>query len=199
MDEKTIASLSMFIQILTLLALIVYVIKTSEMASATRKSAEVAEKTVLEMQEARDQESAPYVIAYFDVLVGKNLIYLVVKNVGKSIATSVELTFDPQLQGGDISKCCKEFLTENVILSIPPNYEIRTIFETFSDYLRLGYPLCYNVTISYHGGINTESRVAQYKLDLSQFRGIAFVKEHDTGDVVKQIEKLVVSHAEVDG
>ena len=68
------------VQVATLIAVIVYVYKTWElatatkglatttqdMASATRHAAGIAEKTLGEMQEMRDQETAPYVIAYFD-------------------------------------------------------------------------------------------------------------------------------------
>jgi hypothetical protein len=204
MSDSTIAILGLVIQIAllcvqipTLIALIVYVVKTWEMASAARKSAEVAEKTVLEMREARDQESAPYVIAYFDIHPGKNLIYLVVKNIGRSMATNVKLHFDPPLLGNDISKQWKDFLTENIIPSMPPNYEIRTILGAFLDYLRPECPICYSVTVSYYGGVSTELRNSQYKLDLSPFRGIAFTQEYDTGDIVKRMEKLVAVQIKV--
>lgn len=64
------------IQIPTLIALILYVIKTWQMASATRKSAEISARTLDEMRAARDSETAPYVVAYFDVDISKNIIFL---------------------------------------------------------------------------------------------------------------------------
>jgi hypothetical protein len=88
----------LIIQIPTLIALIVYVIKTWEMATATRKAAEAAQSTLLEMREARDQETAPYVIAYFDVPNDTRSLDLVIKNIGKSMATNVTVSFDPQLK-----------------------------------------------------------------------------------------------------
>ena len=60
--------ITIIIQSLTFIALVFYVAKTWEMASATRESAKLSENTLQEMRDARDQEIAPYVIAYFDVI-----------------------------------------------------------------------------------------------------------------------------------
>jgi predicted phosphatase len=54
-------------KILTLISLIIYVWKTWEIASATRKAAEATEATVAEMRAAREQETTPNVIVYFDL------------------------------------------------------------------------------------------------------------------------------------
>jgi hypothetical protein len=47
----------------SLLFLVIYVIKTWEMASATRQSADTAERTVQEMIRVRQEDTAPYIIA----------------------------------------------------------------------------------------------------------------------------------------
>lgn len=73
------------VQFLSLIFLIIYVIKTWEMAAATRVAAEATQGSVAEMREARDQQTAPYIIVYFDVPFGTSLIYLVVKNIGGSM------------------------------------------------------------------------------------------------------------------
>src|SRR4030067_1278439 len=143
----------LFIEIPTRIPRIVYVIKTGEMASATRKSAEIAESTLREMRDSRDQEIAPYVVTYFDVIVDKNLIYFVIKNIGKSMAVNVKLEFDPPLPHGKISSNIERVLINGGIPSLPPSYEIRTIFDVFTEYVRSGSQLKYILTTTYYGGI----------------------------------------------
>src|SRR5688500_17381032 len=99
MTPEQIATLTFYVQIATLIALIIYVIDTRKMASASSKSAEIAEKALLEMSEQRDAEIAPYVVAYLDEQGPINgVLYLVIKNTGKTVAKNVKVIFDPPLQ-----------------------------------------------------------------------------------------------------
>jgi hypothetical protein len=79
----------------------------NQSAEATLRSARAAEDSVRELRENREQESAPYVVAYFDASFETSLIYLVIKNVAKTPANSVRFLFDPpiqnSLQGIDIA------------------------------------------------------------------------------------------------
>jgi hypothetical protein len=192
-DPITQQNILFYVQIASLIFLMLYVLKTWEMASATRKAAEATEKSVHEMREARDQESAPYVIAYFDIPIGHRLIYLVVKNIGHSVATQVKLTFSPPL----ISIDNEPFLSKmnflrNGIESMPPNYEIRTLFDTTPAYFNNDkLPLIYNVKISYYGGIESHQRSTELFLDLSAHKGLMFVHNKDLGDLVNNLEELV--------
>lgn len=187
----------LFIQIPTLIALIVYVIKTGEMASATRKSAEIAESTLREMRDSRDQEIAPYVVTYFDVIVDKNLIYFVIKNIGKSMAVNVKLEFDPPLPHGKISSNIERVLINGGIPSLPPSYEIRTIFDVFTEYVRSGSQLKYILTTTYYGGISPVQRKATYTQDISSYRGVTSVHEANTGDIVTQLKKIVNANTQI--
>jgi hypothetical protein len=185
------------IQIPTLIALIVYVVKTWEMASATRRSAEIAESTLREMRDARDQEVAPYVIVYFDVNMSKNFIYLVIKNIGKTMATNIQVSFDPDLQGRKFKQYTKHFLVDKTIPSIPPGHEIRAIFDPLLDYLGSKSPLTYSAVITYFGGLTQNERVAQYVLDLTPYKGIMFAKDYDLADVTKALESIAEHQAEL--
>lgn len=165
----------LIIQIPTLIALIVYVIKTWEMASAARKSTEIAEKTLQEMKDARDEEIAPYVVAYLDVPDSDRQLYLIIKNTGKSMATDVKVTFDPPLQT-PYPEMLERVLPKDGIPSLPPNYEIRTVIASFPKY-KLSGPMVYNVNLVYYGGISNKPRTAKYVLDLSLHRGTVSAKE----------------------
>lgn len=192
-DPLTQQMILFFVQIASLIFLIIYVVKTWEMASATRKAAEATEKSVLEMRETRDQETAPFVVAYFDFQAEPGLIYLVVKNIGRTVATQVRLTFTPELYFGDDNYLLKEagFL-KNGIESMPPNYEIRTLIDSSSRYFGNNeLPLKYNVEITYYGGIESKQRITIQQLDLSANKGILYTHSKTMNDLVIQVEKLV--------
>lgn len=193
MDAATQQTILFFVQILSLIFLIIYVIKTWEMASATRKAAEATEKSVLEMRETRDQETAPYIVVYFDIPIGSGLIYLVVKNIGHTVATQVKLTFTPPLCTSDNNPPLAEMnFIKNGIGAMPPNYEIRTLFDSSTDYFGNDkLPLEYNVNISYYGGIESKQRVIEQPLDLSANKGILYVRHKNMDNLVSEIEKLV--------
>lgn len=178
------------IQIPTLIALIVYVIKTWEMASASRKSVEVAEKSVTEMKISREKESEPYVIVYFDIPVGKNIIYLVVKNIGKTIATNVKISFEPGLIGGRLSEYCCTYFRDNIIPSLPPNFEIRPVFDNFLEYLSSDHPMRYKVNIEYqYPDVGIQKR-DEYILDLNLYRSMPFTEEKDMNNLYSKLEDV---------
>src|SRR5262249_13529785 len=137
MSKEFIESVLAGVQILSLLALIIYVIKTWHMASAALKSATVAEQTLQELKDARDQETAPQVVAYFDVPRRRRTIDLVIKNIGKTTAHNVKLKFDPVLKSS-----IEQVQIEDLVLfkegigSMPPGYEIRTVFDSVISYFR---------------------------------------------------------------
>lgn len=182
----------LIIQILTLIALIVYVVKTWEMASATKESAKSAEYTLLELRETRDQESAPYVIVYFDVPLSKNLVYLIIKNIGKSIAKDIRLSFEPFLQTGDVGNLENLSLFEKGIASLAPAQEIRVLLDTTIAFFgEPGLPLFYSVEITYHGGLKDVPRTTKHTLDLSVHKGLMYIRSKDIHDLNESIEKLL--------
>ncbi len=207
-------AVALLVQMASLIALIIYVRKTSQMASATndmaqatkrsaetaeemasasRKSAEAAEKTLEEIKESRDQEAAPYVVAYFDASPSSHLIYLVVRNIGKTVANNVKLRFDPPLLSGNNDIKIGEIpLVKEGIGSIPPGYEIRTLLDSAISYFgQKSLPLTYNVTISYFGGLRNERRILEQVLDLHALEGLILAHDKGLPDLVKQMENLV--------
>jgi len=181
----------LLVQIAGLAFLIIYVVKTWEMASATRRAAEATERSVSEMREARDQETAPYVVVYFDVVSGSNLIYLVVKNIGRSIAEKIRLVFTPPLCTSGIVRIEELSLIKDGIESMPPGYEVRTLFDPAPKYFgNAALPLKYTVKISYFGGIETHERTIEQVLDLAMHKGLVYVDRKDVHDLVKNLEAL---------
>lgn len=194
MDNNTISILNLSIQTLllciqipTLVALIVYVLETRKMALATKMSVEVAEKSLCEMREQRDAEIAPYIIVYLDARDG--LLYLIIKNTGKTVAKNVEISFDPPLHT-QFPEFLQRVLPINGIPSIPPDYEIKTTLDNFVTYKNSG-PMAFTVEVTYYGGISDKPRKDKYYLDLMLFRGIVTSKEHEPpSDIAKALQKI---------
>ena len=94
MKADTLDVIMFVIQLLSLIALVVYVIKTAEVAQGTWKSAQAMDRSVAEMVEDRDQQIAPYVVV-FDTRPFADFD-LVIKNTGH--CSPRDVTFEPPLQ-----------------------------------------------------------------------------------------------------
>jgi hypothetical protein len=173
----------------SLLFLVVYVVKTWEMAYATRRSVELGEKTFREMQDARDQETAPYVVLYFDIPYGQMYMYLVVKNIGKTTAHNIRFEINPPLAVSWEPLPELPFgQDDQVIASLPPNNEIRTIFDETEHYFGQYLPLKYSTKIFYNGGIRSETRSNEQVIDLSIYSKVSWFEEDKTKEARKSKE-----------
>jgi len=196
--EKDIIDITLaIVQILTLIALVIYVIKTWQIASASKKSTEVSEGILKEMKESRDQEVAPYVVAYFDIPYGMPLIYLIVRNAGKSVAKDVKLEFQPPLKNSNGEAINDIPFIKEGIGSIPPESEIKTFFDTAISYFKnKELPLTYTVKVSYSGGLWPATRNEEQIMDLSAFKSV-YINMKGMHELVKEVEKLVKYNEEV--
>jgi len=183
------------VQILTLIALVIYVIKTWQIASANKKMVE-------EIRESRLQENRPYVMAYFDIPYGEVIIYFVIKNVGKSIARNVKLKCEPILKTTreNIINFGELDIFKNGITEIPPSYELKTVFDTTINYFddKKNMPLTFDLKISYCGGLSNELIEYQQALDLRPFKGLMFIKEKGIDALVERVEKIMNSHRNIE-
>src|SRR6266699_585455 len=105
--------------------------KQSEAALQVAREANAATlKTIEEMREARDQDSAPYVVASFEL--DSPMISFVVKNLGKSVAKEIEQirkSFEElNATSKKMAKALKEgfWIKNSEILSINLNLEDTT-------------------------------------------------------------------------
>jgi hypothetical protein len=149
------------------------------------------------MKEARDQEVAPYIVAYFDLPFSEHVIYLVIKNVGKTLATKVRVEFEPKLIGSQEEDFSTLPLIKDGIGSLPPESEIRTFFDTtmsvFGDQNKR--PLTYRAKIRYFGGIKESERISEQILDLSAHKGLSWISRHGIHELVDRVER-VARHTE---
>ena len=192
MKATTLEIIMFVIQLLSLIALVAYVIKTAEMAEGTRQSAQAMDRSVAEMVEDRDQEVAPYVVVFFDHQTDSPIFDLVIKNTGRTAARNVEIVFDPPLQTSlknyDIEQLA---FIHQVIPTLPPDYEIRAAVDVINNSVKSEtLPKQYRVRVTYSGGIKTGMREAEYLLDLNVFKGILETHTRSLSDLTRAVEKI---------
>jgi hypothetical protein len=164
-----------------------YVWKTWQIAEATKATADVYRQILGEMRDAREAEVAPYVVVYFDVT--REYLYLIVKNIGKSVATNVKLAFNPPLQNTErqklpesVPRVGESALIKNGIETLPPGYELRLALDNTLHYMNVSIalkgipPMVYYVTVSYSGGLRSEVKIMKYTLDLTPYIGFRIGK-----------------------
>jgi hypothetical protein len=162
------------------------------MAVATEKSVDVSKLTLIEMKENRDQESSPYIVAYFEII--NHDIYLSIENVGKGLAKNVKIDIKPELRSTKIiSNDSLSFIREG-ISSMPPKYKIKTLFDSSIQFSKKkekeNFPSKYNAKISYHGGINESKKTSEHILDITPFYDIRFRPTKNMADLVDTIKTL---------
>ena len=192
MKADTLDVIMFVIQLLSLIALVVYVIKTAEVAQGTWKSAQAMDRSVAEMVEDRDQQIAPYVVVFFDHQTDSPIFDLVIKNTGRTAARDVEVTFEPPLQTSlknyDIDQLA---FIHQPIPTLPPDYEIRASVDVIDNALKSEtLPKQYRVKVFYCGGIKSDRREAEYILDLNVFEGILETHTRSMTDLTKAVEKI---------
>ncbi len=180
------------IQILTLAALIIFIFKIWRVSSAAQAAAEVFAVNLQAIKEAKESEMAPYVIALFDIPFEEKMIYLVVKNIGKSTAQDVKIQFKPKLadnSGEDISELP---VFKNGITSLSPGQEIRTFVDSSSAFLfgQNDQPLTYIVKISFNGWPKDTLKVTEQVLDLTADKRSSNITQHGRHDLTNEVEKI---------
>jgi hypothetical protein len=178
-------------KILILVILIIYVIKTWRISSSTQAAAEVFALSLQVMKEARDQEIAPYVVVYFDMVHEEKIIYLVVKNIGKSTARDVRIQFRPKLIGNSGEDMSELPIIKNGIASLSPNHEIKTFVDsTVAFFERSDQPLTYEVKISFYGGLKDTQRITEQVLDLTADRKLSNIAQQGSHGLIDEVEKI---------
>lgn len=148
-------------------------------------------QTIEEMQAGRDQDSAPYMIAYFEFT--DPVISFVAKNIGKSIASNIRWSVDPPFvvppQAYDLNNM--SFFKEG-IAALAPGQELRTTYSPIRSYLDdpPKNPRKYTVTIKFKGGISPEERTNTMFLDIAAIEGTGYHDEKGLEDLVKEVERL---------
>jgi len=181
----------LLVQVGTLIAIIIYVWKTWEMARATSEAADASQKSLQELQRTREQQIQPYVICFFQHMVDDPSIYeLVILNTGQSMAFDVTIVFSPPLQhfyqiANHTPLTSKEFKT------LPPNSEWRTIFGSFIGLEKESVPDYYTADVCYTWGKDRKHEQYKFTFDLKSIMGKRYTKSTSTEDSLEKLVQIV--------
>lgn len=175
------------VQLVGVVALVVYVWKTWQMALATTRAAEAAEQTLREAREARIEELAPAILVYFDSSPW-GAAEVVIENAGRGAAASVSLVFDPPLQSTQPHETDAFFSATQALM--PPGYRIAQMFDTWPTLLSSDMPKKYVVTARYLGVQTGRSYETHHRLDAEALRHRFIGRNKGINEIVEEIEKL---------
>lgn len=180
------------IEVLTLVFLIIYVVKTASLARSSHVSAEVSRKILDEMKAQREAETRPHIVAYFEIQIHSSVVDIVVKNIGRSIAENVKLKFTPQLKSSFKSDLGSNLWANEGLGSMPPGKEIRTFFDfSHSLFGNDDIPKSYMVKVDYSGGIEATGYSDTQAMDLNPYKHISSITRHTMHDLVKEVKESV--------
>lgn len=159
----------MDLNILSIIIDVILTIVTGVMAYATFNMANSTKKSVDEMKLTREETNSAEVLMYFET--DAHRMYLVIENVGKTIAEDVKIKFEPELKNSE----GKKYNELKEISYLPANYKIKTFFDMTHAYYGKyrGYP---NVKffISYKNIYNKQI-TREYESDLNYLNDVDFL------------------------
>jgi len=163
---------------------LVYVIFTHEQAEASKRMAD-------EMKLAREMQTMPSIIAYFDNPRSTQL-GLVVKNIGHGAAKDVRLKIDPPLHDHKERNIAEFSLFQRGIDFFPPGREFHQIVGVTKSFFGEGSqrPLEYNLTVSYSDVQGNPVPTQIISLDLSVYRDLPIHRESDIDRLTKEVKNL---------
>ena len=179
------------IQTLTFLALVLYVVKTWQIASAAAKQAQSSTAMVEEMRAGRAQENAPWVITYFDFQIPDAYVYVVIRNIGRGVAKNVTASFSPELQNtikGDSS--LSQFMAKSITV-LPPSGEIKTFLDLSYHIMESkDCPKQYRASLTWENIDGSESFSQEYELDLVPYTHVTYIQTKTLKDLIGSIQKF---------
>jgi len=127
-------------------------------------------RQVGEARKLREEQARPFVIVDFEP---GFLVYLTVENLGRTMARDVNIHFDKPLEStlAGRRELNESPLFREPIPTLPPGKKIRVLFDSFSDRLKAGLPLTYDVELRYRGPTGRREWKHPYRLDLGMYLG----------------------------
>jgi len=166
-----------------------------EQAQLARKSQEEQARLARESwaeqarqsRQLQEEQARPFVIVDFEP---GFLIYLVVENIGRTMARNVTITPDKALESTlpdpDIDETP---LFREPIPALPPGKKIRVLFDSAPARLNSDLPRAYEVTVRYEGPFGRIYEPDRYPLDLSMYLGSALPPK-GLPQLVEEVEKV---------
>lgn len=152
--------------------------------------AAAALRQVRQAQRAYEEDSRPYVMVDFDF--SSVIVYLTIKNIGKTIARDVRITFDQRLtttlnHPADLNNLA---VFREPIPLMAPGRSMRLLFDSFPARAnRDDLPMAYTVQLGYSDSTGRKYDDPSYRLDLMAYAD-TLTPPKGMDELVDAVEKL---------
>lgn len=150
---------------------------------------------VREARRLREASLRPFVIVDFET--EQQAIYLVVSNIGATMARDVQISFDHPLevaigQQKDGPPTIRRFEDQLAagIPSLAPTKRLATLFDVANHRTEGAYRDTYIASIQYRGDITRKPYSDELVLDFGSHRGRTWISRHDTHDVHERLKDI---------
>ena len=164
-------------------------------------AAYLALKQIRAAEEIRRKESWPYVAIYMETVESMpQLVELVIKNFGQTVATAIEIKPDrPLLQtSGPSGQGSREVEIPSSIPTLAPGQAWRTLWDFAPTRTNAALPTQYHFNISYQSP-DGEKHSHTYELDWATHLGrrwVAVRTVHDAAKSLAKVEKTIAKWSE---
>jgi hypothetical protein len=151
---------------------------------------------VREARRLREAQAQPFVVVDFEADQQTQAVYIVISNVGSTMARDVHMTFDPPLTSSLDSNPNvvppRELkpLSEG-IASLPPGKQIRVMFDMFTQRAADAYPDVYDVHVRFRAPALKRRMSDDTMLDLGVYRNVLHPIRQDVHDIHARLKELV--------
>lgn len=148
-------------------------------------------RQVREAARLRREQTRPFVIIHYEFR--SVLIQLAIRNVGKTVARNVRISFDRPLQSkqfGDEKFASMAVFTDG-IPNLAPGQEIRIHFDHFPNRVQAGLPMRYVASVTYDDHQGRRLPSDEFVLDLSPYIQAARSPKglHELVESVEEVRK----------
>lgn len=146
-----------------------------------------------ELQALREAEFRPFLTMDFIVTYGKPWIHLIVKNLGKEMATNVRVELEPQLLDWKGRSLQDSSELQKALRFMPPGKDVRFFIGVAGDYFGQQKPMAFHADIWYSNPSGTQEYHEEAELDLSNYEEFASLTTKDMNQLTEKLEDLTNS------
>ncbi|QXJ20947.1 hypothetical protein AGRA3207_001748 [Actinomadura graeca] len=170
----------------------------SDQAVSAKEQAEIASKQYDLAEKIRKEQNDPYVIVDIrESPFARNFLYLVIENIGTTIARNVHIEFDPPLESsreealGDAihGRIRDARIFTNGIPMLPPHRRMEFLLDFGPDRFEQGLDIFYRVRVTADGP-EGPAETMQYEIDLGTLYGPRFHRPKTLHEAVESLQSI---------
>lgn len=150
----------------------------------------VAWRQVREARRLREEQQRPFVVIDFEVGRGY-LVFLVVSNLGTSLARGVHFSIDPPLESAVPSVALDKMkMLREGISTLAPGKQIRTFFDMGFKRGKAELPMTHTARVQYTDETGRRHFDETIDLDLDLYMHLSEITQQGVHDVHKRLEEI---------